>query len=257
MKQKLIAGMYGRFKPKPVYPPEQIAREMRAHFKGVFAWTGFCLLMATAAAVWVARSPAFDGTSLVEGYIPLWMGLLSIFFFFFTARYSTSSSYFSYPLCCVYWCFSGFALALLFWAYFHLAIAPLILSSAVSFLLFAAHQWRMKRILQRTDASIAAIVGFLLTAGLYTYFGGHWVDFLLIAIGSFGAVMVIVHCIEMIQRENKIGNAGTEKDMRERVYGSLIVYLHFLLVFAELLRGFRFVAPSKRGSRNSSKSGKW
>jgi len=253
-KQTLIAGMYGKFKPKPVYPPEQIRRETAQYLVGVFLWTSFCLFAAGAIALWIPQSEFFLE---LDPQIPYFIAVLIPMLFILTIRWTIKPASVAHLCCFLYWCASGFALSMLFWIYFGLAIAPFFFAAATSFLLFSIHQLHGKRPLQLRDASIAGFIGGLLTAACFAPFGITLLDALWISLGSFGAMFCIKESMEILQRENKIGNAGRKEEMLERIHGSLFIYILFLFVFAHLLEIFKYARPVKRSSRSSKSSARW
>jgi FtsH-binding integral membrane protein len=235
-------------KPAHQFPEEQVHRETVHYLSGVFTWTSFCLLIAAIIASWTTANPLFS--SLLRGYSPAMSGLGSVLFFLITARWVLKSAWFAYPFCFLYWCLIGFSLALILRAYAGIPVTSLVLSASIGFALLAAHQHFLGRELSpnAADPFIIGVVAFALTILLYINIGGSRMDYVFIAAGAAGCIGITLSSLKIIKRQNTIGNEGTELDLRERVYGSLVLYLYFALFFMTIIRAANFAARANRRS---------
>lgn len=249
VKRKLIAGMYGVFTP-PRYSPAQVSRDMARYLTAVFSWTAFCLVAAGAVATLISRADV--NPALLEGYVPLVVVMASMWFFFLTAKYVMKSSFLAYVLCLAYWSALGASVELLFRAYQGPSAAAYFIAAGVAFGLLALWQRAFSRPLSfaTPDAYVVAAVALALASGLLFVIRGTWPEYLFAAVGTISAVGVAVHNLDFLRSRNKVGNEGTAADIRERVEGSLIVYLQMMVLFLAVLK----YAP-KAGSGKSA-SGK-
>lgn len=217
---------------------EAIAAEQQSFLVRVFTWLGIGLVLSSVTAYYAGTTETTVDFLTNGGFAVLAVLLMPIaILVFLNYRMDKISGRAAQGIYCLFCTVQGFALGSIFIAYTTASIVQAFAVASGMFLAAAAYGYITKKDLSSLGSILfMALIGLLIAMVVNMF----WANSTLYWITTFAGILIFlgltVYDMQKIKKRNVIGNAGTDEDTKEAIWGAIDLYLDLVNLFLFILR---------------------
>ncbi len=217
---------------------DAFAREQSSFMVAVFTWLGIGLVISAVTAYFSGHNASTINFFEHGGYAPLIVMFIPLgIIFFLSFKMDSISATTARAVYCLFTAAQGFSLGVIFLVYTSASIIQSFLVAAGMFGVMAFWGAVTKKDLSSVGHLCSmALIG-LIIASVVNLF---WANSTLYWIVTYAGVLIFMgltaYDMQKIKARNKLGNAGTDEDKKEAIWGAVALYLDLINLFLFILR---------------------